>query len=96
MSGAAADRLQHSVEAELTPVRQRLRSHGGDLKVVDVGDDGMIEVEFLGACCGCPAVNFTFSAVVVPAIEAVTGTSKVTSKQARYSKLIAARAGLLS
>jgi Fe-S cluster biogenesis protein NfuA len=94
MSGAEGQGLQRSVEAELTSVRQRLRSHGGDLKVVDVADDGRVEVEFLGACCGCPAVNFTFSAVVVPAIEAVEGTSKVSSKQARYSRLIAARAGL--
>jgi Fe-S cluster biogenesis protein NfuA len=79
-----------SVAAGLTAVRQRLRGHAGDLRVAGV-HDGSVEIEFLGACNGCPALGFTFSAVVVPTVEALAGVTSVQSRQVRYSRFIAER-----
>jgi Fe-S cluster biogenesis protein NfuA len=85
--------IRRRVEYGLIPVRQRLRSHGGELKVL-TAQDGVVEVELLGACCGCPAANFTFTTVIAPAVRAVDGVTAVHTKQARYSRFIAARAGV--
>jgi Fe-S cluster biogenesis protein NfuA len=81
------------VDLVLSRVRQRLRSHGGEARVLNVTADGAVQIELLGACCGCPAANFTFSTVIVPALLAVEGVTDVRSRQARYSAQIASRAG---
>jgi Fe-S cluster biogenesis protein NfuA len=75
----------------LRDVRRRLRGHGGDLNVTSVRDDGGVELEFIGACRGCPALAFTFSAVVVPAARELPGVTAVTSRQTRFSPAIASR-----
>lgn len=80
-----------SAEFALVDARRRLRSHGGDLRVVDVDDDGAVEVEFTGACRGCPALAFTFVAVVEPTLLAVDGVSSVTTRQGRFSRHVADR-----
>ena len=68
-----------------------LRGHGGDLRVTDADGDGALEVEFVGACRGCPALAFTYSAVVHPTLSSLEGVRSVTSKQVKLSAAIAAR-----
>jgi Fe-S cluster biogenesis protein NfuA len=80
-----------SVVASLEHVRQRLRSHGGDLRVLGIEPDGEVSVEFLGACRGCPALAFTYSAVVHPAIDQTEGVTGVRCGQVRYSAHVARR-----
>jgi Fe-S cluster biogenesis protein NfuA len=75
----------------LTEARRRIRSHGGDLRLVEVDHDGAAEVEFIGACRGCPALAFTFVAVVEPTLLAVDGVSSVTTRQGRFSRHVADR-----
>jgi Fe-S cluster biogenesis protein NfuA len=78
-------------DAALTEARRRIRSHGGDLRLVEVDHDGAAEVEFTGACRGCPALAFTFLAVVEPTLLAVDGVSSVTTRQGRFSRHVADR-----
>jgi Fe-S cluster biogenesis protein NfuA len=76
--------------------RQRMRGHGGDINFDTVSDDGDVQVQFVGACNGCPALAFTFSAVVMPTVSAVPGVASVTSTQVTYSPHIAARVAAVS
>jgi Fe-S cluster biogenesis protein NfuA len=69
---------------ELASARRRIRGHAGDLTVTSV-HDGHVEVEFHGACRGCPAVSFTHVAVVEPALLAVPGVTSVGSRQVHAS-----------
>jgi Fe-S cluster biogenesis protein NfuA len=85
------DTSPSNLEEALSPIRRRIHSHGGDVRVANVKENGAVEVEFLGACVGCPAANFTFTTVVVPAIRDAAGDVQVTSGQARYSPLVAER-----
>jgi Fe-S cluster biogenesis protein NfuA len=80
-----------AVASGLQSVRQRLRSHGGDLRVLDISAGGEVSVEFVGACRGCPALAFTYSAVVHPALESVDGVTAVTSRQVQLSPHVARR-----
>ena len=40
-------------------IRGMLQSHGGDVQLVDVTDDGTVKVELQGACKGCPMAKMT-------------------------------------
>ena len=41
-----------------TYVRPLLRTHGGDMQVVDF-TDGVVKFKLQGHCAGCPAADFT-------------------------------------
>jgi Fe-S cluster biogenesis protein NfuA len=82
--------------AELRHLRRVLRGHGGDLRVTEADCDGAVDVEFLGACRGCPALAFTFSAVVHPTLTSLEGVRSVRSRQVSLSPGIAARVRALS
>jgi Fe-S cluster biogenesis protein NfuA len=80
-----------SILEELTDVRRRLRSHGGDIAIAEVNSDGDVQLEFKGACVGCPALAFTYSMVVEPAVMRVTGVKSVASRNVRSSSFVSKR-----
>jgi len=53
--------LQEQVQAVLKKVRVHLQSHGGDVELVDVTEDGTVQVRVKGACQGCPMAQQTLS-----------------------------------
>lgn len=42
-------------------IRPGLQMDGGDIEVVDVGDDGIVKVRLKGACGGCPMSQLTLT-----------------------------------
>ncbi len=50
------------VEAALDMIRPALIMDGGNVDLVDVGDDGVVSVRLVGACQGCPASTMTLKA----------------------------------
>ena len=44
---------REKVEEVLEKIRPALRFDGGDVELVDIGEDGTIYVRLLGACSGC-------------------------------------------
>lgn len=40
-------------------VRPHLMSHNGNIKVINVTDDGIVNVKLSGACSGCPHSDVT-------------------------------------
>ena len=51
--------LREKVESTLDKVRPSLQADGGDVQLVDVGDDGIVKVRLTGACGGCPMSQMT-------------------------------------
>ena len=47
------------MENSLEKVRPSLQADGGDVKLIDVGDDGVVKVTLQGACAGCPMSQMT-------------------------------------
>ncbi|KPK66019.1 MAG: nitrogen fixation protein NifU [Planctomycetes bacterium SM23_32] len=43
----------------INDIRISLQSHGGDVKLVEVTEDGTVKVELQGACRGCPMAQMT-------------------------------------
>ena len=58
------------VEQALEGVRPYLGSHGGDVELLEVTDDGAVRLRLLGSCDGCPSSAVTLELAVQDAIEA--------------------------
>ncbi|MFC1953096.1 NifU family protein [Chloroflexota bacterium] len=47
------------VEEVLNKIRPALERDGGNVELVNVNDDGKVEVKLTGACAGCPMSTMT-------------------------------------
>jgi len=47
------------VKEVLDQVRPALQRDGGDVELIEVGDDGIVIVKLQGACAGCPMSQMT-------------------------------------
>ncbi|MCF8307260.1 MAG: NifU family protein [Ignavibacteriales bacterium] len=68
----------NEVETALESIRPYLKADGGDVELVQVSEDGIVEVKLMGACVGCPMSQMTLRAGVERAlIKAVPGIRRV-------------------
>jgi Fe-S cluster biogenesis protein NfuA len=51
--------MKERVEEVLNKIRPSLVADGGNVELVDVGDDGIVKVKLVGACAGCPMSQMT-------------------------------------
>ena len=51
--------MKERVVEVLEYIRPALMRDGGDVRLVDVTDDGIVKVELQGACGGCPFSQMT-------------------------------------
>ncbi|MGW6511852.1 NifU family protein [Streptomyces niveus] len=58
------------VENALESVRPYLGSHGGDVELLGVTDEGVVRLRLLGSCDGCPSSSATLELAVQGAVEA--------------------------
>ena len=69
---------KNDVAAVLELSRPSLQADGGDVRLVDVNEDGVVSVELQGACKGCPMSQMTLANGVERILkERVPGVTKV-------------------
>lgn len=51
--------MKEQVEKALDKIRPALQRDGGDVELVEVGEDGIVKVRLTGACGGCPMSTIT-------------------------------------
>lgn len=51
--------MRAEVEQALDTIRPALQADGGDIELVNVGEDGVVQVRLTGACGGCPMSQMT-------------------------------------
>jgi len=66
--GLHPDDVGTRVARALDSVRPYLGSHGGDVELLDVTDDGLVRLRMLGSCDGCPSSSVTLTLAVESAI----------------------------
>src|SRR4051812_44801746 len=66
--GLHPDDVGTRVARALDGVRPYLGSHGGDVQLLDVTDDGTVRLRMLGSCDGCPSSSVTLTLAVETAI----------------------------
>jgi Fe-S cluster biogenesis protein NfuA/nitrite reductase/ring-hydroxylating ferredoxin subunit len=62
--------VDERIERALAGVRPYLGSHGGDVELIGVTDEGTVRLRLLGSCDGCPSSAVTLKLAVEGAIEA--------------------------
>ena len=60
--------LREKVLESLESVRPYLKADGGDVELVDIKEDGIVEVRLTGACVGCPMSQMTLRAGIERAL----------------------------
>jgi Fe-S cluster biogenesis protein NfuA len=50
---------KEDVNKALNKIKPSLRADGGDVELVEAGDDGVIKVRLKGACGNCPMSQMT-------------------------------------
>lgn len=53
------DTMKGDVEKVIDKIRPMLQADGGDIELIDVGDDGTVKVRLVGACAGCAMSDYT-------------------------------------
>jgi Fe-S cluster biogenesis protein NfuA len=51
--------MREAVQKVLDEIRPMLQADGGDVELVDVGEDGVVKVRLKGACGSCPMSTMT-------------------------------------
>lgn len=64
----------HDVHRRVTDALDRVRpylgSHGGDVELIGVGDDGVVRLRLTGSCKSCPSSSVTLELAVEDAVRA--------------------------
>lgn len=72
------ENFQDRVKQALETIRPYLKADGGDVELVRITDEGIVEVRLTGACVGCPMSHMTLRAGVERAlIREVPGIRRV-------------------
>ena len=51
--------MKEKIEKALEEIRPALRADGGNVELVNVKDDGVVQLRLTGACGGCPMSTYT-------------------------------------
>jgi Fe-S cluster biogenesis protein NfuA len=65
------DDLKQRVEAALDSIRDYLKADGGDVRIHQIREDLVVELELLGSCDGCAMSNMTMKAGIEQVIRRV-------------------------
>lgn len=69
---------KEKVESALQTIRPYLQADGGDVELVNVTEEGIVEVKLTGACVGCPMSQMTLRAGIERALlKEVPGIKRV-------------------
>ena len=72
--------MKEKIEVALNKIRPMLQADGGDVELVEVGEDGLVKVRLQGACAGCPMSQMTIKNGVEKILkEQVPGVTAVES-----------------
>ncbi|MCB5234856.1 MAG: NifU family protein [Candidatus Cloacimonetes bacterium] len=53
---------REKLESVLDKVRPAIQADGGDVELVNIREDNVVEVRLQGACVGCPMATLTLKA----------------------------------
>jgi len=73
--------LFEPVKAAMADVQAYARSHGGDIQLMGVSEDGDVTVRLQGACRGCPMAGLTLQHGIEEQIRAlVPGVRRIIAR----------------
>jgi Fe-S cluster biogenesis protein NfuA len=72
--------LYDAVDKALDEIRPYIHSHAGDVNIIDVSDAGVVKLQMVGTCHGCPMSMLTLRLGIERIlIEKVPGVTEIIS-----------------
>lgn len=62
--------MKEKVQEALDQIRPAIQMDGGDVELVDVTDENVVQLRLMGACHGCPMSMLTLQAGIERVIKA--------------------------
>jgi Fe-S cluster biogenesis protein NfuA len=59
LGNAPAETTKERVQSVINLIRPAVQADGGDIELVDVTGQGVVQIRFHGACHGCPSSTMT-------------------------------------
>jgi Fe-S cluster biogenesis protein NfuA len=59
VQGREQPTVRDRVQGVINLIRPSVQADGGDIELVDVAPDGLVQIRFHGACHGCPSSSMT-------------------------------------
>jgi Fe-S cluster biogenesis protein NfuA len=70
--------MKVEIEEALNKIRPQLEADGGGVDLVDITDEGVVQVKLTGACGGCPMSQMTLKMGIEKVLKTeVPGVSRV-------------------
>lgn len=60
--------LKEKVEQALDSIRPYLQTDGGDVKIIEITEEGLLRLELMGSCGSCPMSAMTMKAGIEEAV----------------------------
>lgn len=77
-SNHSNSRLFKEVSDLIEQIRPSVQADGGDIELVEVNQEGVVSIRFLGACIGCPSLHVTLQGGIEATLkERIKGVSLV-------------------
>jgi Fe-S cluster biogenesis protein NfuA len=73
-AGTLQERVQRVVDTIIAPV---LKNDGGRMDILEIRDDGSLEVRFVGSCANCPYSLLSMEQIVKPTLLQIPGITRV-------------------
>ena len=51
--------MKEKIQKIIDEIRPALQADGGNIELIDVGEDGVVKVRLMGACGSCPMSQLT-------------------------------------
>ncbi|MEO9803098.1 MAG: NifU family protein [Reichenbachiella sp.] len=71
MDANTKQELLAKIDQAINNIRPYLEADGGDVKLLDIDDEFVVQVELLGACEACPMSPMTMKAGIEEAVKRV-------------------------
>jgi Fe-S cluster biogenesis protein NfuA len=88
---STASDLWERVDQALEEIRPYIHSHAGDVNIVDVTDDGVVKLQMVGTCHGCPMSMLTLrlgiERILTEKVEGVTGVVSIKPDDFDYPEI---------
>jgi Fe-S cluster biogenesis protein NfuA len=69
VQGETGSTVKERVSAVIERLRPYIQGDGGDIRFIDVDDQGVVQVQLRGACVGCPSAMMTLKMGVERAVK---------------------------
>ncbi len=83
--------LYERVDSALDEIRPYIHSHAGEVNVVDVTDEGVVKLQMVGTCHGCPMSMLTLrlgiERILMEKVEGVTSVVALKPDDFEYPEI---------